>query len=320
MNKMTEKRVEANHRLHHCSSASAFVAEFTNRCAHSPLDVVNLFVKCEYVACVIVGGSLPLGIANAASDVDLYVLVNCEVQNALWSAGSGTLYTGSFENGLGRTERATVVTSQCGVEVDVNVVELEWVRRLLSRTERSGAALTIEQVMVLSRIKTGWILDSGAEFKSSLEPLLNSDALELRVSVGHLRNAVKAFGHAEVAAENDTLLSIYLGSAAVEWTFQAILAAAGIAYAGEKWLSLLHGPTLSAYVRDAQDPNLFAEGVSLLFPVPSESSGQTQCYLAAVSAWIDRARRVIERNVSHSAGNRLCKQIYWLREEGSNVV
>tara|TARA_R110002051_G_C8688611_1_gene492705 strand:+ start:425 stop:1381 length:957 start_codon:yes stop_codon:yes gene_type:complete len=311
----TAKFVSVTHDLHLATDAESFCARFNRRCETTPIALVEAYIPKELILAVVVGGSIPLQIATGASDVDLMV-VTAEAPGVLQDGDlatdftTHTLFRGAYGGAAGNLSRSNVVCALADVEIDIDFLALPQLQDLITAAKASGASLTSDQVRILSRFKSGWLLYGTEEAAQVIESLARDNSLELRSSVTNMRNAIKAFGHAKVAIDDDLNLARYLGRASVEWTYMAILSALGCAYPGEKWLRVLNNELAQTLGSSRYKASLHNSGIDLLFPPKHESAVEVKAYLDAVAKWINEARRFIEEDPAFRFANRFCKQIY----------
>ena len=190
---------------------------------------------------VVAGGSIPLGLASAASDVDLIAITGSPDQAedqgpaaplpAEFDGTSGLLSHGPrFREQIVRLEH---------IEIDLVSANYDDLLTTLQTLQRSSVALNLAEIRLLSRLKTGWWLHVAGHHEDALRPLRHSRSLDVRASVWNYVGAVQDYDDAVAALEDAPPLAAHLGRLAVERAVAAYFAATGYAFLGTKWLRLL---------------------------------------------------------------------------------
>lgn len=307
------KKVAITHQLHLSQDADNFCRAFERHCGVAPSTLVENYIERNAISAIFLGGSIPLGIATGASDIDFIVLTTDEQSVRLnpTSIDARNIFSGISGDQTDSPQKTNVVADFANLEIDINFIRYSDLIKISNTAKASNTKLTTDQVMLLSRIKTGWLIDCAQEVRDELNALSADDSLEVRCSVNNLRNSFKAYGHAQVAASENPDLAIYLGRASVEWCFMALLASMGYAYPGEKWLKIfIRAVSSSGTSTEQQLAHLYDSGLQVLLPARTNTSAKVDSYLKDVGIWLTTVRTYIEQNPTYKLANRFCKQIY----------
>jgi nucleotidyltransferase-like protein len=291
-----------------CNSTESFLERFRGEAGESLEEFIGTFAFPHRVAAVILGGSIPLGVATSRSDVDLLVLVDDD--HALKPAPKGSQYLEMRAQSLGEAETLTaaeMIAIVNGVEVNLLFIV---VSRLVALWERlSGSDIWVSpsgaNTAILGRIKAGWVLSSSERFQHACSRFLRGNSLELHCTVSYLVGALQDLEDARAALSDNLGVALHLGRSCVEAGFFAHFASTGLVFVGSKWLRLLDDARCTE-----QEKQLAAVGMPLLFPPLHRSHSEVGEYLRHVAAFVTTVRSVIEKRAVFRVAFALCPQLY----------
>ena len=301
----TKKRL---HDLYRCRDAAEFATAFADATGRKVGDVVRELCIVDDPCGIVLGGSLPLGLGTATSDVDLLVLLDNPDGETLTkpSARTGVVFAGRAAEGGGGVACGEVVAFIEGIEVNCQLLSAVSVEHASRRIARAQIALTPYEIGLMSRLKTGWTLERTATFDARCAPLLGDEALELHSAVWYLVGAMQDLEDARAALADCTPLALHLGRSAAERGVLAYFASRGIAYIGAKWLRAFEPAQAAGRVGVlAGDFPGGREALRILFP----SFPDAASYVERVAAFVADLRRDIETLPACRIAIALCPQL-----------
>jgi hypothetical protein len=297
--------------LHECRDAADFLSRFEGRLGTPVRALVDRFVDRDRLAAVILAGSIPLGLGTRASDIDLIVIVDSHEPIAMPAVdpGQGVVFAGAF-TGDARLDVGEVILTMDDVQVDLHYVAGPRVAHAAAALAGGTVSLTEHEIGVLSRIKTGWVLDRRPAFDEHCSVLLADDSLEIRTATWHLVGALQELADARAALADSVPLALYLGRRCVEKSFAAFFAGRGFAYLGGKWLRALEaGRERTPWSVDDGVRAVCHEGTALLFPTPAGDEAAAG-YVDRVARFIDLVRTETEKRLPFKVAFALCPQLH----------
>lgn len=296
--------------LHDCRTSQEFVTAFESLTGRAPGRVPDDVVDPAVPKAVFLVGSLPLGMANSSSDIDFIVLVNDKnvlirhegqrannQQEVTFTNDSDSLLAGDF------------MTLMSATSVDITVVVAPAIKQIQNRLRRRGPELNENEIMVLSRLSSGWLLWQSEGFLQTHQLVLTDPALDIYCATRYFtlallyrRKALKAL------AFSDLPLALHLGRLGAEMAYLAYFASEGLSYLGPKWPAQI-GRAHSASDRVSRHP-LLAQSIHLLFPALQSDPEPTATYLQAVTGLLTSMRTLIEQKTLFRIAFRACPQIY----------
>jgi hypothetical protein len=299
------------HTLHSSKGPVDFLLAFESETGLSLHSFIERFVDSKDVSAVILAGSIPLGLATSASDLDLIVLLQSENNRPMPSASTHpeVIYAAERQGGSTTLEARQVVAMLNGVEVDAHFLSAQVVADLSKRIARAGVLLTSNETCFMSRIKTGWVLTQTEGFSGYVGRLLRDNSLEIHTTTNNLVGALQELEDARVALADSHELALHLGRCSVEKCFMAYLSARGYAYPGGKWLRLLR---LLEPLRPQDSDSyqtLMSHGVNLLFPT-TVNREVAENYLTEVAEFFRSVKELIEIDRTFKVAFALCPQIH----------
>lgn len=293
------------HTLWASGSADEFVARVG---AELGLDIDTLlarFASPERVLLAVVGGSIPLGMGNPASDVDLLLIVDStETLPEVAPSSRSHVVFRSHPDALVVVEATTIVNA---VEVDAQIVLRARLHELLGRVSRGQAALTQEERTVLSRLASGWRLAGDGTKASSLWSSDWRMSLGVFCATRDYVFALKMFEDAVAEAATQPSLCLHLGRLATEFGYRAFFSSRGYTAPGNKWMLLLD-PRHDFRTRHLEGTRLGA-AAALNFPAMSDAAGAVR-YLRDVADFLVDVRLTMERDAAMKIALRVCAQVY----------
>ena len=285
--------MKRTHRLHAASGPDDFQRRFEREVGRPVSAFVDEVASPPGVLATILGGTIPLGIATTASDIDLIVVVESrEAARENQVGTNGIIFNGEWPGD--EFALTNIVLDVPPVELDVVILLAPGVRELTERLERGNVSLSRHQIVFLSRLKTGWLLQRQDEFATAHERLCQSNALELHCAVRQAVIATKALSGARAALEDNVPLALHLGRVCVESWFEAYLASRGYAFLGVKWLRFLarHQHSGEPGSRALLD-EVISRGIPLMFPMLEHDAAHANRYLQDVAEFANLAKRLI---------------------------
>jgi len=297
------------HGLHTCRTPDAFLARFEFELGTSLPSFVDHFIDRNRLAGVVLGGSIPLGLGTSSSDVDLIVMVDSgePIEMPTVDPRHGVVFSGAFA-GTARLDVGEVIVMRDGVEVDVHCVSGPRVVQTAAQVRDGSISLTEHEIGVLSRIKTGWVLDRSGAFDAYCGVLLDDNSLEVRAATWHLVGAFQELEDSQPALSDNIPLALHLGRKCVEKVFAAFFASRGFAFLGGKWMRA-HNTDRSHALWPVDDDirALTRDGLTLLFPNPADV--EPAAYLDRVARFVDLVRTEIEKDMTFKVAFALSPQL-----------
>lgn len=266
-------------------------------------------VKPEAEKAIFLVGSLPLGMATSASDIDFVVIVNS--REDLLSCGNAIANSDqsvAFSNESNLLLAKNVIAIINGLSVDVSVAIASGISDVRKRLRRQGPELSESEIMILSRLGTGWLLWQSEGYLEQNGIVLADPALDVYCATRSFvfalifrRKALKALDL------EDKYLALHLGRLSVEMAYLAYFASEGFSYLGPKWLAQI-GTAFGAPERLRRHP-LLKQGIHLLFPSFDANVTEAVRYLERVSKLLSSMRSLIEQKRLFEIAFRACPQI-----------
>lgn len=307
MSDTTEKR---RHNLHACRTSRAFERAFEQLVGQS----VEQFLRHDLhfdvpIRAALLVGSIPLGIATDSSDIDIMLLV--ERSPALRipkrHEAHGVMFSGAQKAADDSLLLGNVVAMANHVEVDVVVVAFEALRVLAEDVVAGGVALTTQQIRLLGRALSGWVLTEPRDLDPALNRLKETRALEIFCVLHYLVAAWKHLEKAQAALPDRPGLASHLAREAVEAAFASLLASRGDVAPGFKWPARLEQEGYTTL-----DPSLTTvrgNGLELLFPKDALSLTGARSYIADVEMLVQRVTRALKQDSVLHISIQACPQL-----------
>jgi hypothetical protein len=289
------------HDLHRCASAEEFRENFEARLGRTITDFVDGVVPAKRRA-ILLTGSIPDGIANAVSDVDLMVVADVDGAVKLKASGFGGGPASIKAGRPGALELAVVDGVVGGVETDIALISGPRLAALSDALERGGVSLQEDEIRTLGRIKRGWIMADEGDYFAEFPGLLGGLTLEIYCATTYYSLALKRLEDAFAAQRSDADLALHLGRLGVETALHAYLAATGYCYPSAKW---------PLFLKRHNDDPILDRGIALLFPPRAGTAADLRRYLTDAQANVADIRRLIERDRTLRIAFDYCPQIYW---------
>ncbi len=299
---MPDTRKKGSHRLHESISAQDFLCRLEREAGSPSLWHPTRFVAADRLEGLVLGGSIPLGIASPASDVDLIAVVR-ELNDlpATFSRQEALLFAGR------REDSAHVILLCNHVEIDISFVAMPRISAIYQAVCCGGAMPPTSDVRLLSRLKRGWILSASLAFAHFLDTLRDDRTVEVRCSVTNFIFALQTLEDAVAALPDNLPLSLHLGRLCVEWAMQAYFASLGELHVGDKWLRLARRGV--GRCDSAPDSTLPGQAERLLFPELNLKDEWVVRYLDEVRMFTSRVRSCVEQDPALRLAFRICPQI-----------
>ncbi|WP_437907375.1 nucleotidyltransferase domain-containing protein [Sorangium sp. So ce327] len=285
----------SGHRLHAASDAAVFRSRFEAATGRTIDAVLSDFVDPAGIVLIALGGSIPLGIATEASDIDLLVLLRSPDCLRMPRAGTPhVLFAGNYASS-DELAIATAVVRSSNVEMDVQFLLTEKISQLLGLLKTSRVALSFQQRQLLARLRRAWPLSPEAWPSAVVD--LPDESFDIHCAVQSMITSYRSLVDARVAAEDSFWLALAMGRHSVEKAFEAYFASRGYSYLGLKWLRFLERrwSDMTGVERGRLPAPVAVRGRELLFPVaaPEEVLG----YLTRVEELVGDVRRVLDSNL-----------------------
>jgi hypothetical protein len=295
------------HGLHLARSSAEFIDLINAETADSAGWHPGRFVNGQALVGTVLGGSIPVGTATAASDVDLIAFVRAsgDVPTAFPRDDDIVFAAYRPHDRFGATANVIVVVN--GVEIDTVFLPTDWLRSAQVAVAAPAADLSVAEIDIFGKIKRGWALEADADLRQLLGEVRDSSNLEIRTCVSTYVYALKFLEDALAAMADNLPLALYLGRLCIERCFQSYYAANGHVLTGDKWLRLARRDIDRS--TPASGPSLYARGERLLFPAFDLDAASVAAYLGEVKVFANAARAAIEGQPAHRAAFRLCPQI-----------
>jgi hypothetical protein len=300
-------RRKQKHRLHECKASEDFIGMLETEAGSSSVWHPSRFIEKDTLEGLVLGGSIPLGIASPASDVDLIAIVREPGHVPVtFPSDENVIFSVTQEMGLNGTSANVVILSN-HIEIDINFVSMPWLLATYSAACSGRSPPLSPEVRLLARLKRGWTLSENSTFKQFLESLRSSHTIEIRCSVSSYIFALKALEDATAALADNLPLALHLGRLCVERAMHSYFAALGETHIGDKWLRLARrGVERSSLATGSTLP---ARGERLMFPCLNLIDGEVEAYLRKVREFTSQVKLDIERNPAFRIAFRLCPQI-----------
>jgi hypothetical protein len=299
----------APHTLYECCTAEAFCARFAAATGLPVQQVADDLIGTAVSRAIFCVGSIPLGMGTRGSDVDLIVLVDSkEALSGSTGFAANDSQQASFFNESDALIAATYMRLHAGILVEVQVAIATAIRSVYTRLRRRSPELSENEIRILGRLRTGWLL---WETEGYLERnSINSNDRTLPIYCC-TRNFVTALTHQRKAAKalelHDVPLALHLGRACVEMAYLAWFASEGYVYLGVKWLAQL-GFARGAQERLVRHP-LLKQNLHLLFPIFGSTEAEVARYLREAGEFLSAVRVLIEEQILFRIAFKACVQI-----------
>ena len=300
------------HQLYSSSDAEDFRIRFKSEVHCSVEQVFESIVQPVAKATVYLTGSIPQRAASGRSDVDL-ILVVMSPEAVLSSAFTdrGTPNHIAFRRPDDPLWAGQIIKMFRHVEVDVNVLLSTGISQIYENLLRPGPDLSDREIMLLSRLKTGWCvaqLNGG----SDVPPETFSRRLDIYCLTRAYTLAIKMFEKCVKEAQGSFLFTaLHFGRLAVEQAYFAYFATLGFSYIGTKWMRIVEGRAGQnhplAHIANDKD---VSSGLSLIFPSPAWGVRETSAYITDVRDFLVAIRLHIARDPIAAIALKACPQVY----------
>jgi hypothetical protein len=300
-------RHKAAHTLYSAASPEEFCRRFAEQTGAEPWWHPSIMLPGGRLKGLVLGGSIPLGIGSAASDIDLIAVLDLpESVPQGFPARDGVVST--TYSGVGTPKAfANLVLIDGAVEIDIVFLALERLEEMHRLARRPAGPLNPSDLRLLSMSKHGWVLQDSPNFAAFLEMLRNDHVLVMKATVSKFIFALKALEDARAAVADNAVLALHLGRSCVDWTVQGYYASQGILHLGEKWLRLASAPRLAGI--NQIPAGLLSRAQHLLFPAFSQDRTEAARYLHDVARFAADVKAFIERNPRLKAAFALSAQV-----------
>jgi len=299
----------ASHSLHACRNVDEFLPQFEAAVQCRVQNIADHVIAPGAPKAILLVGSLPLGMANSGSDIDLFVLVDS--RSALHvdeQRGINSDQRLEFANDSDALLAGEFAALSSGLLVDLHVVITPTIRNIYRRLRRKGPELTEGEVRTLGRLSTAWLLWQSEDYLKQHDVVLKNDVLNVYCCTKHFVSALVHRRKAEQALDlNDTPLALHLARISVEAAYLAYFAREGMPFLGSKWPAQI-SRAREAAERCARHP-LLTQGRRLLFPTFTSSTAEAAVYLREVRVFIAAMQSLIEEKVLFRIAFRACAQI-----------
>jgi len=198
-----------------------------------------------------------------------------------------------------------------GITVEIAAVLVSGIQRVHARLRSPGPDLDENEVMVLGRLGTGWLLTESAEYLARSGISLSDKNLHVYCSVKRWIFALAyRYKSLKALALADIPQALHLGRLSMESAYLAYFASEAFPYLGAKWLAQI-GHARGARERTERHP-LLKEGVPLLFPAFLTEASAVEAYLGSVTSFLTAMRSLIEQKTLFRIAYQACPQIYSL--------
>lgn len=301
----------APHTLYESRSSEDFVRRFEAATGCTVQQIIETMIDPTAPRAVILVGSIALGMAASASDVDLIVLVDDRsalVRGDTHRANSAQeLEFSSPSDAIA----ATYLTMREGIVVETSVAIAPAIEQIYTRLRGRGQELSETEIRVLGRLTAGWLLSQTDGYTESHAAILKDPALLVYCCTKAYVSALHEIAKSKRALQSsDMPLALNHGRLSVEAAFLAYFASEGLPYLGTKWLAQV-GHAQGAAERVARHP-LLVQGIALLFPQYPTDRAQIDHYLASVSKFMTSMRALIEQKTRFRIAFQACPQIHSL--------
>jgi len=293
------------HPLYRCKDSTSFIESLEEYISESLFELLSKFVIVENVYSVHLVSSIPLGIGTNMSDIDFYIigkedclkLDNKRRDNSVKYSRSNT-----------DTVIAECISVVNGVKFDFEILNLDRINELSFRLENSNPVYTLQELTVLSRLKTGWKLHIATDKCENLDYLtsLNSNKLNIYSSTFHYMVALSRFKDSINAIDNDKTSSLMMAKSCIENSYISYISSIGVPYPGQKWIRYMN-PVTSPMKHCIS--KFFFDSLHLLFPSLNETDEAVNNYLKDVREFMLKTRALMEEDLEYKIAFSLNKQI-----------
>jgi hypothetical protein len=300
------------HSIFLSKNQSDFAQRFSTEVGESFEDFAANITNFEDLQAIILTGSIPLGVGSPRSDIDFLFLTLGREEPRLSTARSGNqlLFAGRPAGGEANLSYYESIILAKGIEIGINFIDIEELRRTGAALAGGGSYLTLTgpATMILSRVKTGWCLWQREPLSQLCGELVDNDALEIHSSARYMSFALQDLEDAEAAIEQNPQLALFLGRLSVEKSFMSYFASRGVAFAGSKWLRLLHSDRFD--IASDKHVDLRLSGTNLLFPVATNNPDDLATYLENVKGFIAQLQKSIFSLPALAIAFKMSAQLY----------
>jgi hypothetical protein len=294
------------HALHECRNVDEFCLRFEDLTACPVSSIANDITPPELPKAIFLVGSLPLGMATSDSDIDMIVLVDSKAAllNQQRSIANSDQHLEFFNEGDSLLA-GMFLTMKAGILMDLQVAITPAIHQIQNRLRRRGPELSENEIRILGRLGTGWLLWQSEDYLGRNGVILNDPALGVYCCTRHFVSALLHRRKAVKALDlGDPVLGMMLGRSSVELAYLAYFSSEGYPYLGPKWPALI-GHARGASERVNRHP-LLKQGIRLLFPCDAASAAQ---YLRDVQEFHCSMKALIEQKLMFRIAFRACPQI-----------
>jgi hypothetical protein len=311
-----------DHALHRCRTAEEFNRELLELLGSTPRDIASKVVVGDAPMAIFLVGSIPLAQGTSGSDIDMIVVVDSPSLEQTEARREGnTDRSLAFYRHSSSVIQGNFVFVEKGVEFDVCVVVLPRLEEVYQRLQRKGPELDDREIMVLSRLKTGWLLHNTPGYLEGTRTLIESSLIDFYCSTRNFTLAIKFFEKAAKAQRTqDALLTAHFCRQAVELSWLAYCAGLGYSYLGARWLPFVldrirgEDRGAGAPTPDVDIGHPLSEGIALLFPAHDEIFVSYPAYLSSTLRFMCKVREEMEKDSIIKLALAVTPQIYSLRE------
>jgi hypothetical protein len=308
-----------HHSIHESKTPDQFCLAFEAQTNCSVRQIADAFImpNAEYETFLV--GSLPLGLGTGLSDIDLIVLIDSRealLEQALRTKNSRSFV--SFSNDANPLSAGHLIYLVNGIEIEMNFILRPNVLGILKRLRAQGPELTEDEVLILGRLRTGWLVTKSPKCPYDDDSLLSDRTFDVYCATRAYVFAEKFLEKArKCASEGDLLQSMHLARIAVEKSYDSFFASRGFPSLGVKWLQFLRQNSFMPSANSTGSLTVFKDNVWLLFPDSRMSGSALTGYLDAVHGFVARTRDVIEEDRLHKIAFSVCPQIHRRGEAGA---
>jgi len=258
---------------------------------------VGRYVAGECPFAILAAGSIAEGTANAASDLDLLVLVPSQRQLKRAQAAV------HLESG----HSAEVLLYREGVELNIDFMARDRLDGVVeaflaiapvlydAREVKRIPLIQPTDLQFLHRLRSGWVL-KGEDIVQLWRDEFIVELLPLYLTVRYFYLGIEMLEDAVAVEAGPTGAVPYMARQAVESGLLSILATTGCCSQSHKWL--LHWSERALTTLDPTARSVLHTGRQLLFPGELELPAERQDYLDAVRRFYGHVCAVIERDIA----------------------
>ncbi|MGA4605127.1 hypothetical protein [Pseudoalteromonas maricaloris] len=230
--------------------------------------LINKIANDTAVDSAYIVGSIPVGVGSRISDVDIYVIINKDINGGnfapdVLNMAEQVKWYSSDDDPLVIGEAIFIIN---GVKVDVELLRASGIESMCNRLGSSHTLLSDSDINVFGKIRAGWALPfPSGELGEKLSS--KEKAFDIYVTTKCLFTAISWFNKSMIVSGNTYVHSVLLARYAVEQCFSAYFASIGYAALRAKWVQFLMQGACQLSEFDQGNFNKIREsGLSLLFP------------------------------------------------------